>query len=245
MLNNKIAFVTGSSRGIGKAIAIELAKNRANVVITYNKNLIAAQKVRSEIVSKGGKAIICKLDVTSRKSIKKAFNTTKKHFGRIDILINNAGIHHKKDFLKINDQEWDKILNANLKGPFMSIQEILPEMLKRKEGKIINISSIGGQKGGIYSVHYAAAKAGLINLTRSMARMYSDKNIYTYCIAPGLVKTDMARNVDFSKELKNIPAKRIADPSEIAKGVVFLCSDGANYLTGQTFNYNGGEYFGS
>lgn len=242
-LSGKVALVTGSSRGIGKAIALELACAEAGVAVTYNRRKKAAEKVCSTIVSQGGKAIVCQVDTARRASIRKAIQRTRKQLGPIDILVNNAGVHQRKDFLKITDKGWDYILSTNLKGAFMCIQEVLPDMLTAKSGRIVNISSIAGERGGIYAVHYAAAKAGLINLTRSMARLYSGRNIQTYCIAPNLIETDMSKPVNMKEEIKNIPAKRIGLPVEVAKLVLFLCGPGADYMTGQTINFNGGEYF--
>ena len=244
ILKGRVAFVTGARRGIGRAIALELAHAGAAVALGDNQGGEEFGEVQSEILSLGEKAIICGLDVTSRKSIREAVKRTKKQLGPIDILVNNAGIHNKQDFLKITDKDWDYLFSVNLKGAFMCIQEALPDMLRKKSGKIINIASIAGERGGIHAVHYAAAKAGLINLTRSMARLYSSYNVQTYCIAPGIVKTVMSVCVDANREIESIPAKRIAQPSEIAKGALFLCTSGADYMTGQTLNYNGGEYFG-
>jgi acetoacetyl-CoA reductase/3-oxoacyl-[acyl-carrier protein] reductase len=186
-----------------------------------------------------------KIDIASRASIRRALAQTRKAFGRdVDILVNNAALVQEKPFETLTDADWDRMLAVNLRGAFILAQESLPAMAKRKWGRIVNITSIGGQWGGMRQVHYAAAKAGLINLTHSLARLYSPLGITTNAVAPGLVATDMIR-----KELKSrsgkqkaaqIPVGRIAEPEEIAAGVVYLVSDGAAYVTGQTLNINGG-----
>lgn len=242
-LKGKVAFVTGASRGIGKSIAIELAKAGLNVAVGFIEYNEGANDTCSCISKYNVKSIPCRIDLSLRKSIKSAINQIEESLGQIEILVNNAGIHIKNDFLKISDNEWDYIFAINLRGAFICCQLTIPKMLINNYGKVINISSIAGQRGGIYSIPYAATKAGLINLTRSLARLYSKYNIQTYCIAPGLVKTDISSSIDFEEELKKIPANRIASPDEVAKLVLFLCSEDANYLTGQTFNINGGEYF--
>ena len=243
-IEDKVAVITGSSRGIGRAAALAFGKAGATVAITYYQNMEMAKQVESEILDVGGKGKAYKLDVTSRPSITETFNKVKADFGPVDILVNNAGIHQRRDFLSITDEDWDYMLNVNLKSAFMCIQEALPGMLKKGSGKIINISSIGGQTGGIHAPHYTVAKAGLINLTRSMAKLYSAKNIQSFSIVPGLVKTDMIGSVDMEKEIAKIPANRIAVPGEIAGLILFLCSSEAEYMSGQSFNFNGGQHFG-
>jgi NAD(P)-dependent dehydrogenase (short-subunit alcohol dehydrogenase family) len=244
----KNAIVTGGSRGIGRAIAIALAKDGINVALTYKTNEEKAISVVREIENKGHRAICVKLDQKSRVSIRKIINYTHRNFGKINILVNNAAGAQEKSFETITDEDWDDMMAVNLRGPFILCQEILPEMVEQSRGRIINICSIGGQWGGVNQVHYAAAKAGLINLTKSLARIYSKNGITSNAVSPGLVDTDM-----ITKELatptgmdkaKMIPLGRIATPEEIAAVVGFLASEKASYITGQTINVNGGMYFG-
>ena len=244
----KVALVTGGSRGIGKAIAIALAKEGINVALTYRINKEKALSVVDKIESMGNKAICFRLDQRSRDNIRKMIEEVHKKFGKINILINNAAIAQEKPFGTITDNDWNDMLEINLRGPFILCQEIIPDMIAQRWGRIINISSISGQWGGFNQVHYAATKAGLINLTKSLARIYSGKGITTNAISPGLVGTEMSSeelNTKSGKEkLKNIPIGRIATANEIADIVSFLASDKASYITGQTINANGGMYFG-
>jgi acetoacetyl-CoA reductase/3-oxoacyl-[acyl-carrier protein] reductase len=207
-----------------------------------------AQRSVQDMAAFGARAIAVHLVVEERQSIQKALNTVRSELGPINILVNNAAIAQEKPFESITDDDWDRVLAINLRGPFACTQEVLPDMLTSGWGKIINISSIGGQWGGFNQVHYAAAKAGLINLTRSMAKIYSHRGITCNAIAPGLIATDMSAaelETEAGKEkVKDIPAGRLGYIEEVAETVAFLCTDGASYITGQTLNLNGGMYFG-
>ncbi len=247
-LSGKIALVTGASRGIGRAIAVEFAREGAYaVVINYLRNDEAAFEVKKMVESYRVKALLVKADVSDRSSVRKMVKRTLEVFGKIDILVNNAALLQQKEFEKITDEEWDSVLNVNLKGPFMLIQEVVPQMVKNRWGRIINIASIGGQWGGNLAVHYAASKAALISLTLSIARIYSKYGITSNAVSPGLVITDMSRKEIESeigkKKLSMIPIGRFAQPEEVAKVVAFLASDDAAYITGQTVNVNGGMLF--
>ena len=236
---SKLALVTGAGSGIGKATALALLAAGYRVACGYNANRAGAEAIRHP------NARAVKIDIASRASIRRALAETRKAFRRdIDILVNNAALVQEKPFENLTDADWDRMLAVNLRGAFILAQESLPAMARHKWGRIVNITSIGGQWGGMRQVHYAAAKAGLINLTHSLARLYSPLGITANAVAPGLVATDMIR-----KELKSksgrqkaaqIPVGRIAEPEEIAAGVVYLVSDGAAYVTGQTLNINGG-----
>ena len=237
----KIALVTGAGSGIGRASALALLAAGYRVACGYNRNRAGAEMIEK---SRPG-AFAVKIDIASRASVKRAIAVSRRHFGRgFDIVVNNAALVQEKSFETVTDSDWDRMLAVNLRGAFIVAQECLPAMLARKWGRIINITSIGGQWGGMRQVHYAAAKAGLINFTHSLARLYSGAGITANAIAPGLVATDMIR-----KELKSragkskaaqIPVGRIAEPEEIAAGVVYLVSEAAGYVTGQTLNINGG-----
>jgi NAD(P)-dependent dehydrogenase (short-subunit alcohol dehydrogenase family) len=240
----KLALVTGASRGIGHAIARLLLEHDYAVACAYRQE----QKKALQLAKEHSHAYPVKIDIHDRTSVRKAIRAIEKHFGwTIDVVVNNAAIADEKPFETITDADWDRVLETNLRGPFIVAQEALPPMVKCGWGRIVNIVSIGGQWGGMRQVHYAAAKAGLINLTQSLARLYSQHGITSNAVSPGLVGTDMA-----SKELKSksgraklaqIPLGRIATPREIAAAVAFLCSDDASYITGQTINVNGGMLF--
>jgi acetoacetyl-CoA reductase/3-oxoacyl-[acyl-carrier protein] reductase len=237
----RIALVTGAGSGIGRACALALLAAGYRVACGYNRNRAGAEEIAKDFSN--GFAV--KIDIASRASVKRAIAASSRHFGAgIDIVVNNAALVQEKPLETITDADWDRMLAVNLRGAFIVAQECLPGMLKRKWGRIINITSIGGQWGGMRQVHYAAAKAGLINFTHSLARLYSGAGITANAVAPGLVATDMIRRELKSKAGKSkaaqIPAGRIAEPDEIAAGIVYLASEAAGYVTGQTLNINGG-----
>ncbi|WP_432743833.1 3-oxoacyl-ACP reductase family protein [Methylobacter sp. G7] len=244
----RIALITGGSRGIGRSIALALAKEGYPVALTYRENRIKAEETASQIISDGGRVLVVEMAMEDRKSIREALQTVRSELGRISILINNAAIAQEKPFGTITDNDWDAMLNVNLRGAFVCAQEVLPDMLEQSWGRIVNISSIGGQWGGVNQVHYAVSKAGLIGLTRSLAKIYSGKGITTNAVAPGLVATEMSAlelNTEAGKEkVKNIPVGRIGYIAEVTSAVVYLVSSDASYITGQTININGGMYFG-
>lgn len=247
-MKHKIALVTGASRGIGKGIALALAKSGIKVALGYHQNRALAEQTVQSIQSEFGIAFAVKIQVEDRQSVKKALSEINQVFGPVNILINNAAIAQEKSFDLITDQDWDAMLAVNLRGPFICAQEVIPSMVSQKWGRIVNITSIGGQIGGLRQVHYAASKAGLISLTRSLARVYSANGITTNAIAPGLVETDMTAAELGSKEgatkVQGIPVGRIANMDEITAAALFLVSDAASYITGQTMNVNGGMYCG-
>ncbi|MCD6472785.1 3-oxoacyl-ACP reductase FabG [Candidatus Aerophobetes bacterium] len=244
----KNAIVTGGSRGIGKAIAIALSKKGINVALTYRTDKEKALSVVRKIENNGDKALCIELDQKNRNNIRRVIEEMHESFGKINILVNNAAIAQEKAFETITDNDWDNMMEVNLRGPFILSQEVIPDMIEQGWGRIVNITSIGGQWGGYNQVHYAAAKAGLINLTKSLARIYSKDGITVNAIAPGLVATDMSQNElnteAGKKKAASIPIGRIATAKEIANVVAFLASDEASYITGQTINVNGGMYFG-
>jgi len=240
----KLALVTGASRGIGAAIARILLQRGNRVVCGYRENRDGA----AAFARNSSDACAVRIDIRDRESVRRAIGTAREHFpGPIDIVVNNAAVADEKPFDEISDSDWDRILETNLRGPFIVAQETLPAMLEKRWGRIVNIASIGGQWGGMRQVHYAAAKAGLINLTHSLAKLYSRDGITANAVSPGLVATDMVGNElrsEAGKEkLAQIPVGRIASPEEIAAAVAFLCSDEASYITGHTLNVNGGLYF--
>lgn len=240
----KRALVTGASRGIGKAIAVKLLEQGYLVACGYNQH----GKDASDLEEKYPNALAVKIDIRNRTSVKKAIAQAKKHFGEtIDIIVNNAGIADEKPFEEITDADWDRMLETNLRGAFIVTQEALPAMRKKRWGRIVNIVSIGGQWGGMRQVHYAAAKAGLINFTHSIAKLYSRDGITSNAVSPGLVETDMIKKELRSKAGKQkaaqIPIGRLTTPEEVAAAVAFLVSDDVASITGQTINVNGGLLF--
>jgi len=245
----KTAVITGSSRGIGKETAVLFARQGANVVINYIKNKDAAEQTAKTIIKSGGQAITIQADVSDRTAVKKMFEKAHDHFGKIDILVNNAGYLEQKPYQKITDQDWAVTLDTNLKSAFICIQEVEKYFLKGKTGSIINITSIGGQTGGDKAPHYAAAKAGLISLTKSFARLLSPSGIRVNAVAPGFIETDIYLDIISRTPLEEINRQillgRAGAPQEVAEAVLFLASDAASYITGHVLNVNGGLYLGS
>lgn len=248
-IKDKICLVTGGGRGIGRGIVSKLAEQGYSVAFTYNTNKVAAQEVEDYIIEKGGYAKAFQMTIEERASVYNSIAKIESYFSNyIQILINNAAIAQEKPFKTITDDDWERMLKVNLQGPFICTQEILPAMIKNNWGRIINITSIGGQWGGFNQVHYAASKAALINFTHSIAKIYSRDGITSNAVAIGLAKTDMSSPELESEgginKVKNIPIGRVATVNEISNTVKFLCSDEASYITGQTINVNGGMYFG-
>jgi len=248
-INNEVALVTGGSRGIGRCMAIILAEAGYPVAFTYNINKKDAIEVEKTINDSVGKAKAFQMAIEDRESVISAIEEVKTFFNdNISVLVNNAAIAQEKPFYTITDDDWAHMLKVNLQGPFICSQELLPNMIKEKWGRIINITSIGGQWGGFNQVHYAASKAALINFTQSIAKIYSKDGITSNAIAIGLVKTDMSgpelESEEGKKKIENIPIGRVATVEEIANTVKFLCSNEASYITGQTINVNGGMLFG-
>lgn len=246
-LTGKVAFVTGGSRGIGRAISKKLAYLGANVFLTFNERQMEAEKVVSEIKGLNGNALFAKMNVCKRLEVSVAMEKCKESFDGIDILVNNAGINMPTDFDKILDNDWDEIMATNLKGPFICSQLAIKFMKERGGGSIINIGSVSGQYGGPRTAHYAASKAGLISLSQVIARFGASENIRCNTISAGLIETEMAEKGLSSSIVKdaakNIILKRFGTPNEIADVVAFLASDSSSYITAQTLNVNGGLYF--
>jgi NAD(P)-dependent dehydrogenase (short-subunit alcohol dehydrogenase family) len=246
-MNSRVALVTGGSRGIGRQIAFALARAGHRVAITYKSNREKADGVVKQIESEGGAAIALPLDISERSQVRGVVRDLKSQLGSVAILVNNAAIAQEKPFESITDDDWDLMLATNLRGPFATSQEVIPDMVQNRWGRIINITSIGGQWGGMNQVHYAASKAALINFTRSLARLYSGFGICTNAVAVGLVQTEMS-NRELTSEagkekVRGIPAGRVGTADEVADAIVFLASEDASYVMGQTINLNGGMYF--
>jgi len=247
-LQDKVAVVTGSSRGIGKAIALEFARQGARLIITFQHQEEQAQAVVQEIIAGGGNALAAPMDVCQRQNVRQVFTTARDRFGRIDILVNNAGINKTCFFEEISDADWDLLMAVNLKGPFICCQEVFPFMIDNQGGRIINISSVAGQYHGPKTVHYAVSKAGLISLTKAVARYGAPHNILVNAVAPGIILTDLTREELMSPAGARIVEmtllKRPGELADVASTCVFLASDEQSYITGQTISVSGGAYLG-
>ncbi|MEI9885724.1 MAG: 3-oxoacyl-ACP reductase family protein [Rhizomicrobium sp.] len=245
-LAGRNAVVTGGSRGIGRAIAVGLAEAGADVVFTYREQRHEADAVVTEISRLGRRALALAMDVTSRASVEAAARDARA-FGRISILVNNAGINKPTDFDKVSDADWDTILDTNLKGPFICAQVFLPLLADAGGGSIVHIGSVSGQYGGPRTAHYAASKAGLLSLAQVIARFGAASNVRSNVVAAGLIASDMGnaglQAASVQKAAEGIILKRLGRAQEVADAVVFLSSDAASYITAQTLNVNGGLYF--
>lgn len=243
MLENKVALVTGAGRGIGRAIAIALAKEGAEVVVNYNGSEERAKEVKQTIEENGGKASIYKCNVSDFEACEAMIKDIVKEHGRLDILINNAGITKDGLIMKMKEEDFDSVLNVNLKGTFNTIRHSSRQMLRQKSGKIINISSVSGILGNAGQANYAASKAGVIGLTKTMARELGSRGITVNAIAPGFVDTEMTGVL--SEEIRENACRQIilgrfGKPEDIANVAVFLASDKADYITGQVISVDGG-----
>ena len=243
MLENKVALVTGAGRGIGRAIAIALAKEGAEVVVNYNGSEERAKEVKQTIEENGGKASIYKCNVSDFDACEAMIKDIVKEHGRLDILVNNAGITKDGLIMKMKEEDFDSVLNVNLKGTFNTIRHSARQMLRQKSGKIINISSVSGILGNAGQANYAASKAGVIGLTKTMARELGSRGITVNAIAPGFVDTEMTGVL--SEEIRENACRQIilgrfGKPEDIANVAVFLASDKADYITGQVISVDGG-----
>jgi 3-oxoacyl-[acyl-carrier protein] reductase len=243
MLTGKVAVVTGGSRGIGRSIALDLAKEGAKVVLFYAGNHAAAEETTAAITALGTEAAALQVNVADSEQVDLAFKQVIKQFGRIDILVNNAGITRDNLLMRIKEEDWDQVIDTNLKGVFLCCKAVIRPMMKQRGGRIINISSVVGVSGNPGQANYVAAKAGVIGITKTMAKEFASRNITVNAIAPGFIQTDMTSVLDEKvKEatLASIPLGRYGAAEEVASTVSFLASDKASYITGQTIHVDGG-----
>ncbi|ACM60257.1 3-oxoacyl-[acyl-carrier-protein] reductase [Caldicellulosiruptor bescii] len=243
LLKDKVALITGASRGIGRAIALKFAQNGANVVINYSSSQSQAENLKEEIEKIGTKTMIIKCDVSNPDEVNQMFSQVENEFGRLDILVNNAGITKDGLILRINEEDFDKVISINLKGAFLCARAAAKMMVKQRFGNIINISSVVGIAGNVGQANYAASKAGIIGLTKSLAKELASRNIRVNAIAPGFIKTDMTEVLsDKVKEamLSSIPLGRFGEADEIANVALFLASSLSSYITGQVIVVDGG-----
>ena len=238
----KTALVTGGSRGIGKAIALQLGKS-FNVVVGYSSSKDSGDKVVAEIINSGGTASPVEIDVTNIESIENAFTTIEKEYGGVDVLVNNAGITKDNILPRLKEDDWNDVIDTNLSGSYRTSQRAIKHMMKSKWGRIVYISSIVGIMGNQGQANYAASKAGLIGLSKSIAKEMGSRNITSNVIAPGYIETDMtAFLTDEQKDniIEQLSIKRIGKPEDIANIVSFLCTDESEYITGQVISADGG-----
>ena len=242
-LEGKVALVTGASRGIGRAIALALAAEGADVAVNYAGSEAAAKEVAAEIEAMGRKAFVIQADIASTEASTAMIDAVVKEFGRIDVLVNNAGITRDGLLMRMKEEDWDAVITTNLKGVFNCTKAAIKYMMKQKSGNIVNISSIVGVMGNAGQANYCAAKAGVIGFTKATAKEVAARGIRVNAIAPGFIKTDMTSVLPekvVEAMLAGIPLNRLGETEDIAKAVLFLASSDANYITGQTLHVDGG-----
>ena len=243
ILEGKKALVTGASRGIGREVALELARQGADVAINYSGSEAKANEVVDEIKALGRKAFAIQCDVANSESVTSMIKEVVEQFGRVDILVNNAGITRDNLLMRMKEEEWDSVINTNLKGVFLCTKAVTRQMMKQRSGRIINMASIVGVSGNAGQANYVAAKAGVIGLTKTTAKELASRGITVNAIAPGFISTDMTGELpeDVQKAmLDQIPLARFGDPKDIAAVASFLASDASKYMTGQTLHVDGG-----
>ena len=238
-MSEKLALVTGGSRGIGKACALELAKAGYDVVINYAGNVEAANKTVEEIKALGVDSAAYQFDVSNKEQVDAAIAEIVEKYGRIDVLVNNAGITRDGLFMRMTAENWNAVINTNLSSAFFVSQPVVKIMMKQRSGAIVNMASVVGVSGNAGQANYSAAKAGLIGLTKTLAKELGSRGIRVNAVAPGFINTDMTKDLDTSKFLDFIPLKRLGEVEDIAKTVKFLAAD-ADYVTGQVIEVDGG-----
>ncbi|MEE0945467.1 MAG: 3-oxoacyl-ACP reductase FabG [Acutalibacteraceae bacterium] len=240
---NKTVIITGASGGIGSAATILFAENGWNVVMNYYKSSQSAKLLASSLSAHGYSVFPYYADITDRSSVERMIYDAENKFGKIDALVNNAGIAQQKLFTDITDNDFNEMINVNLKGTFLCCQAVLPGMIHYKSGKIVNISSIWGITGGSCEVHYSASKAAVIGMTKALAKEVAPSSIQVNCIAPGLIETRMNNNIptdELAQFVDDIPLGRMGEPSEVAQLIYYLCSENSDYITGQVITLDGG-----
>jgi 3-oxoacyl-[acyl-carrier protein] reductase len=243
-LKGKVALVTGGAQGIGKAVALLLARNGADVIVS-DINLEKAEETAKEIEAIGSKTVAIKTDVANLNDVEQMIHSIMEQFGKIDILVNNAGITRDKLILRMTEEDWDAVLNINLKGTFHCTKAAVRHMAKQRYGKIVNIASVTGEMGNAGQANYAASKAGVMGFTKTVAREFAQRGINVNAIAPGYIQTPMTENLPekAKEELKRlIPMDRLGQAEDVAEAVLFLVSEASSYITGQVLNVNGGIY---
>lgn len=240
-LDQRVAIITGASRGIGRAVALALAAEGAKVVVNYARSSDAAEQVVTAITEAGGNAIALQADVSKLEQVDTLVNHTLEKFGRVDVLVNNAGITRDTLLLRMKPEDWQAVIDLNLTGVFLCTRAVSKVMLKQRSGRVINIASVAGQMGNPGQANYSAAKAGVIGFTKTVAKELASRGITVNAVAPGFIATDMTSDLKSEELLKYIPLGRYGEPEEVAGMVRFLAADpAAAYITGQVFNVDGG-----
>ncbi len=241
--DRQVALVTGASRGIGAVIACRLAAAGIRVGVNYNTSKKAAAQVVEDIIAAGGEAFLAEGDVSQDEPAHQVVKSAFDQWGRLDILVNNAGIHRDRLLLRMASEDWDQVIDVNLKGAFLCTKYIMPHLIKQRRGRVVNISSVVGLSGNPGQANYAAAKAGLIGFTKSVAREVASRNITVNALAPGFITTGMVQDLPEETQkqiLARIPMGRFGAAEDVASAVQFLCSEGAGYITGQVLTIDGG-----
>jgi 3-oxoacyl-[acyl-carrier protein] reductase len=244
-LEGRTALVTGGSRGIGRAIALALAAEGADVAVNYVSSESAAKEVAEEIRRMGRRAVLAQADVADYPDTFRMAQEILKEFGRLDILVNNAGINSDKTFVKMDHASWRKVLSINLDGVFNCTKVFVDQMIKQQYGRVVNITSVIGQIGNFGQANYAASKAGVASFTKSLAKELASKNITVNCVAPGFIETEMVQGIPEkvrNRLLDQIPMRRFGKAEEVARSCVFLCSKDGDYITGAELSINGGLF---
>jgi 3-oxoacyl-[acyl-carrier protein] reductase len=243
-LSEKVALVTGAAQGIGRAVALLLARKGADIVLS-DINLEKAEETAKEIEAIGRKALALRANVANMDEVERMIEAILERFGKIDILVNNAGIARDKMILRMTEEDWDAVLDVNLKGTFNCTKAVIRHMSKQRRGKIVNIASVVGEMGNVGQANYSASKAGVIGFTKTVAREFAQRGINVNAIAPGYIETPMTEVLPekAKEELKRmIPMEKLGQPEDIAEAVLFLVSDSSSYITGHVLNVNGGIY---
>lgn len=242
-MGNKVALITGGTRGIGRAIALKLSEEGYNIAISYINNNKKAQEVVDEIEKNNVKALAIKADVSKEEEVNNMMKVINKELGNIDVLVNNAGITRDNLLIRMKTEDWDQVIDTNLRGVFLCTKAVARGMMKKRYGKIVNIASIVGISGNTGQGNYSASKAGVIGFTRSIAKELGSRGINVNVVAPGFIETDMTQVLEDNikdEMLKSIPLNRAGKPEDVANLVVFLCSEKADYITGQVIHVDGG-----
>ncbi len=242
---DKVALITGASRGIGREIAVDLASKGAVVILNYIKSGESAEKTMREIKEKGGNAVLSQFNVGDYKEVQGRVSALINDFGKIDLLVNNAGITKDKMFLRMTDQDWDSVFDTNIKGVFNCTKFVIRNMSRNRYGRIVNIVSVVGEMGNAGQVNYSSTKAGLIGFTKSVAKEFASRGITVNAVSPGFIETDITKDLSLDlkeKYLDSIPLGRFGQPEDVSGIVTFLLSDNASYITGEVIRVNGGLY---
>lgn len=242
---DKVALITGASRGIGREIAMDLASKGAVVILNYVKSDELAKQTAREITNKGGNVVLSKFDVCNYEEVQSCISALIDDFGKIDLLVNNAGITKDKMFLRMMNQDWDSVFDINIKGVFNCTKFVIRNMSRNRYGRIVNIVSVVGEMGNAGQVNYSSTKAGLIGFTKSIAKEFASRGITVNAVSPGFIETDITKNLPLDlkeKYLDSIPLGRFGQPEDVSGVVTFLLSDNASYITGEVIRVNGGLY---